>query len=202
MNRFLLLFAALLSASGLFAQGVVKGRVTDDSSLPLPAITVSVEGGQVYCSTLEDGSFEIPAKKGDILHFDCIGLQSTSVRIDSPERFLNVVMMTDTQLLEETVVVGYGVTRKRDLAGSVSSIKADEVKAGVITSTADLLRGRAAGVVVKQESFEPGSGMTVRIRGASTISADNTPLYIVDGIQTSLGNQISPEDIESMEILK
>ena len=202
MNRFLFSLAALFSCFAASAQDLVKGRVTDDTSSPLAAIIVSVEDSQVYCSTTEDGTFEIPARKGDVLHFDCIGLQSATVMIESPSKFLDVVMHIDTQLLEETVVVGYGVTRKRDLAGSVSSIKADEVKAGVITSTADLLRGRAAGVMVKQESFEPGSAVTVRIRGASTISADNSPLYIVDGIQTALGNQISPEDIESMEILK
>ncbi|MGN1225668.1 MAG: SusC/RagA family TonB-linked outer membrane protein [Candidatus Cryptobacteroides sp.] len=180
----------------------MKGRITDDTAQALAGVIVSIDEKQVFCSSLEDGSFELPAKKGDILNFNCIGLQSTSIQIEDPKCFLNVVMLIDTEMLEETVVVGYGVTRKRDLAGSVSSIKAEDVKAGVITSTADLLRGRAAGVMVKQESFEPGSGMTVRIRGASTISADNTPLYIVDGIQTTLGNQISPEDIESMEILK
>lgn len=202
MNKVLLAIAISLVCGTINAQDLVKGRITDETSQALAGVIVSIEGKQVYYSSLEDGSFELPARKGDILNFNCIGLQSTSVKIEDPKHFLNVVMLSDTEMLEETVVVGYGVTRKRDLAGSVSSIKAEEVKAGVITSTADLLRGRAAGVMVKQESFEPGSGMTIRIRGASTISADNTPLYIVDGIQTSLGNQISPEDIESMEILK
>lgn len=202
MKKVLLAIAVALICGNIGAQDLVKGRITDDTAQALAGVIVSIDGKQVFCSSLEDGSFELPARKGDILNFNCIGLQSTSIQIEDPKRFLNVVMLIDTEMLEETVVVGYGVTRKRDLAGSVSSIKAEDVKAGVITSTADLLRGRAAGVMVKQESFEPGSGMTVRIRGASTISADNTPLYIVDGIQTTLGNQISPEDIESMEILK
>ena len=202
MKRLSLIALALILSMVSYAQHRVKGVVHDNTGSPVAGVMVEELGTGTYAMTDSNGLFELLAGEGSVLEFKCLGLKTTSFKVVNPAESISIVMDVDSQLLEETVVVGYGVTRKRDLAGSVSQIKAEDVKAGVITSTADLLRGRAAGVSVRQESFEPGSGMTVRIRGASTISADNNPLYIVDGIQSSVGNQISPEDIESIEILK
>ncbi len=203
MKRLCTFILALLFTISLSAQQMAKGIVYDDSGSPVGGVLVSVDGdNSTYTLTDSNGFFEISANKGTVLNFSCLGLLPKQIKIDGFGSSLSIIMDTDTQMLEETVVVGYGVTKKRDLAGSVSQIKAEDVKAGVITSTADLLRGRAAGVSVRQESFEPGSGITVRVRGASTISADNTPLYVIDGIQSTAGNQVSPEDIESIEILK
>ena len=191
---------ALAVAFPALAQQTVKGVVLDENGAPVAGALVVIQGTTNGATTDANGLFEISAAKGQTLEITCLGMQPVTVTVSAGS--LSVRMETDAQILEDVVVVGYGVTRKRDLAGSVSSIKADEVKAGVITRTADLLRGRAAGVAVRQTSFEPGGNINIRVRGSSSISADNNPLYVVDGIQSNVGNQVSPEDIESIEILK
>lgn len=200
-KRHILLFlAGILLPLCARAQTTVRGLVHDETGAPVPGAYVLVDGTSTGTTADPDGRFTLAVEQGRTLILSCIGMRETRVRVDGPD--LDILMETDSEMLEDVVVVGYGVTRKRDLAGSVSQVKAEDVKAGVITSTAEILRGRAAGVAVRQQSFEPGGGITVRVRGASTIEAENDPLYIVDGIQSSIGNQVSPEDIESIEILK
>lgn len=194
-----LLLATLLCVSAL-AQSIVRGTVKDQAGNPLPGAFISAKGSLVGVSADADGKFEIKARTGDVLEASFLGMIPAAVTVDGAS--LEIVLEADDNVLEETVVVGYGVTRKRDLAGSVAQVKTEDVHAGGITSTAEILRGRAAGVSVRQQSFEPGGGITVRVRGSSTIEAENDPLYIVDGIQSNVGNQVSPEDIESIEILK
>lgn len=129
-------------------------------------------------------------------------MKTTTATVAPKSTVVNVTMEDDAEFLEEIVVVGYGTTKKRDLAGSVASIKSEDVKAGVISSPAEVLRGRAAGVYVHQATFEPGGGISVRVRGASSISSENEPLYVIDGIQCDNASNISPQDIESIEVLK
>lgn len=202
MRKLYIFLSAIMISIAANAQQTIKGVVFDETGSPAAGVVIIVKETKETGTTDTEGKFQIKAAVGDNLEFSCIGMQTTVVKVKDPSLILKIEMQVEAQKLEELVVVGYGVTRKRDLAGSVAQIKAEEVKAGVITSAADLLRGRAAGVTVRQESFEPGSGMTVRIRGASTISADNSPLYVIDGIQSPAGRQMSPEDIESIEILK
>lgn len=183
-----------------FAQQTVRGVVLDENGAPVAGAFILIQGTNTGTTSDSNGLFEIKAATGQTLEISYLGLLTQTVPVTSSS--LSVRMEPDAQLLDDVVVVGYGVTRKRDLAGSVSQIKADEVKPGVITSAADLLRGRAAGVAVRQTSFEPGGAINIRVRGSSSISADNNPLYVIDGIQSNVGNQVSPEDIESIEILK
>ena len=200
INNAIALLAAVLIPLQAFAQQTVKGVIQDENGAPVAGAFVLIQGTSTGVTSDNNGLFEIKASKGQVLEISCLGMQTQTVTVSGNS--VAVHMLTDAEILEDVVVVGYGVTRKRDLAGSVSSIKADEVKAGVITNTADLLRGRAAGVAVRQTSFEPGGGINIRVRGSSSISASNDPLYVVDGIQSNVGNQVSPEDIESIEILK
>lgn len=204
MKRFLLSLSLIFLCGVGFAQTQqYHGIVCDETGEPVPGAFILVSGTNNATESDGNGVFNITGKAGDVLEVSCLGMKSTTLTLPtSSSAQLKVELVSDTNVLEETVVVGYGVTRKRDLAGSVSSIKTDEVKAGVVVSTADLLRGRAAGVTVRQTSFEPGGGVNIRVRGSSSISADNDPLYVVDGIQSAVGNQVSPEDIESIEILK
>lgn len=202
MKKLTLFIISVLASATMIAQVSVKGVVTSDTGEPVAGAYVLVSGTTNGTVTGTDGQFELRANVGETLEISCLGMQSTSLVIPQKTDNIAVTMQTDYTTLDDVVVVGYGVTRKRDLAGSISQIKTDDVKAGVITSTAEMLRGRAAGVAVRQQSFEPGGGITVRVRGASSISSDNDPLYVVDGIQTTVGNQVAPEDIESIEILK
>ncbi|MFY9153935.1 MAG: TonB-dependent receptor [Prolixibacteraceae bacterium] len=180
----------------------ISGTVEDSNGQPLPGVTVMVKGTNLGVTSNSDGKFKLQVSaEATTLVFSFIGMKSQEVAI-SGKTTINIVMEEETVGLEEVVAVGYGVTRKRDIAGAISSIKTDDVKAGVITSTAQLLQGRAAGVMVRQNNAEPGGGISVRVRGASSISSNNEPLYVIDGFQTSIGNQINPNDIASIEVLK
>ena len=195
------ILTALLVTINLFAQSSIKGTVldaTDDS--PLIGASVIVENSRVGASTDLNGEFTIQAKIGQTLTVSYVGMKTANVKIDSNN--LTIRLESDSKVLDEVVAVGYGVTKKRDLAGSVTSIKADDVKAGVVMNTAEMMRGRAAGVQVRPTSMEPGGLITVRVRGASSISSNNDPLYVIDGLQTTAGLDINPNDIESIEILK
>lgn len=196
----IILTLLLLSVSAM-AQEAIRGTVldaTDDS--PIAGASVIVAGSSVGTATDVDGRFSINAKIGQTLNISYIGMRPVKQVIDSKDMVIR--MESDSKMLDEVVAVGYGVTKKRDLAGAVTSIKTDDVKAGVIMNTAELIKGRAAGVHVRQTSMEPGGLITIRVRGASSISSSNNPLYVVDGLQTEGGLDLNPNDIESIEILK
>lgn len=186
-----------------FAQQKLTGTVLEDPSLePLIGVAIQIKGTATGTVTDLDGKFTIQASPGDVLVISYLGMITQNVTVKSGMNNLSVKMLRDALNLDEVVVVGYGITRKRDLAGAITSLKVDDIKAGVVTNTAQLLKGRAAGVLVRQNSGEPGGGISIRVRGASSISSNNEPLYVIDGFQTDLGNQINPNDIQSIEILK
>lgn len=190
-----------LAAITASAQQKYTGTVTDSYGDGLPGVVVQVLEANTNTVTGVDGSFAIAAKEGQTIQFTCLGLETVTIKAPK-DAHINVTMKESAEFIEETVVVGYGVTKKRDLAGSVSSIKTDEVKAGIINNTAELLKGRAAGVYVHTNSNEPGGSINIRIRGTSSIDSNNEPLYVIDGVLSSADNNLAPEDIENIEILK
>lgn len=195
-----LLFLLTVSAVA-FSQSMIRGAVYDATDdFPLIGASVVVAETKVAAATDADGRFTIKASVGQTLEVSYVGMVSQKVKITSDD--LIIKLQPDNNLLDEVVAVGYGVTKKRDIAGAITSIKADDVQAGVVVNTAELIKGRAAGVNVRQTSMEPGGLITVRVRGASSISSSNDPLYVVDGLQTTGGLELNPNDIESIEILK
>ncbi len=180
---------------------VVKGVVLDQRGDPVIGANIVEKGTTNGTVTDASGKFSLNVADNATLVVSYIGYVSTEIPVDG-KTSLSITLKEDQEMLDEVVVVGYGVTKKRDLAGAITSLKTDEIKAGVVTSTAQFLKGRAAGVQVRQDSNEPGGGISIRIRGASSISSNNEPLYVIDGFQTEIGNQINPEDIASIEILK
>ncbi len=203
LKKVMLVLVVALFATPVIAQNVVNGSVSyaNDGS-PVVGAVIQVKGTKVGTVTDSDGKFSVQATPGQTIAVSYLGMTSVEQKVIPGTNLLTFVLEDKTQELEDLVVVGYGVTKKRDLAGAISQIKADDVKAGIVTNTAQMIKGRAAGVQVRQGSLEPGGNITVRVRGASSISSNNEPLYVIDGIQYSTGNQISPEDIASMEILK
>ena len=144
-----------------------------------------------------------------MIEISCIGYATQVFK--ASEVPSTITLAEDSHFLDEVVVIGYGTVKKSDLTGSVSTVKADEINKGVITSPTDLLRGKSAGVVVTAGNGMPGSAPTVRIRGGSSINASNTPLYVIDGLPVSNDGisgmadpmaSINPEDIESFSVLK
>ncbi|MBO4624093.1 MAG: TonB-dependent receptor [Bacteroidales bacterium] len=212
MKRFLTSIAVLLAACAtVFAQGgyQVKGVVVDALG-PVIGATVMEQGTSNGTSTGLDGDYVLTVSSPDaVIEISCIGYANqTFAAKDVPA---TITLSEDTHFLDEVVVIGYGTVKKSDLTGSVSTVKADEINKGVITTPADLLRGKSAGVVVTSGSGMPGSGATIRIRGGSSINASNDPLIVIDGLPVSNDgisgmsdplSSINPEDIESFTVLK
>ncbi len=200
-----------LMTTSVFAQGgyQVKGVVTDAMG-PVIGATIIEQGTTNGTTTGIDGDFVLNVSNANaVVEISCIGY--TTLTFKASEVPATVTLEEDSEFLDEVVVIGYGTVKKSDLTGSVSTVKADEINKGVITSPADLLRGKSAGVVVTAGSGMPGSGATIRIRGGSSINASNDPLIVIDGLPVSNDgisgmsdplSSINPEDIESFTVLK
>ena len=212
MKRILTSIAVLLAACvTVSAQGgyQVKG-VVEDAIGPVIGASVIEQGTTNGVSTGLDGEFVLTVSSADALvEISCIGYATQVFK--ASEVPAKITLAEDTDFLDEVVVIGYGTVKKSDLTGSVSTVKADEINKGVITSPADMLRGKSAGVVVTAGSGMPGSGATVRIRGGASLTATSDPLYIIDGLPVSSDpisgmpdplSSINPEDIESFTVLK
>ena len=215
MNRIMTLCASFLLSAvmgvSVFAQGgyVVKGVIVDQVG-PIIGATVIEQGTTNGVSTGLDGDYVLTVSSADaVVEISCIGYATqTFVASQVPA---TVTLGEDTEFLDEVVVIGYGTVKKGDMTGSVGTVKADEINKGMISSPADLLKGKSAGVVVTPGSGQPGSGSTIRIRGGSSLNASNDPLIIVDGLPVSnngisgMGDvlsSINPNDIESFSVLK
>ena len=202
---------ASLTSTTVLAQGgyQVKGVVVDAMG-PVIGAAVVQQGTTNGTSTGMDGDFVLNVPSGDaLIEISCIGYATQVFK--ASEMPATVTLAEDSHFLDEVVVIGYGTVKKSDLTGSVSTVKADEINKGVITSPADMLRGKSAGVVVTAGDGMPGSGATVRIRGGASLSADCNPLYIIDGLPVANEGiagmpdplaSINPEDIESFTVLK
>ena len=194
--------ASLLGTSSALAQNpAIRGKVVDTSNAGVIGAAVLVPGTTNGVQTDLDGNFEIRVAPGTTLEVSCIGY--TTKRVAAAANMV-VVLEDDAEMLEETVVIGYGVQKKSDLTGAVASVRADDLKNQSTTDAAAALQGKAAGVHVMTNG-SPGSGAEIRVRGYSsntTSSANVAPLYIVDGLQVSSIQYIDPSMIESIEVLK
>lgn len=207
VTALLLLFMIPLSA---LAQEVkITGTVTDAANGDeIIGATVKVQGAAGGTITDIDGRFQITARVGQSLEFTYIGYQKQVIKV-TKAGVMNVRMVEDATSLSEVVVVGYGVMKRSDLTGSVSSIDEKAIKQGVNTSIEQAMQGRIAGVQVTQNSGAPGGGISVQIRGINSLSG-NEPLYVVDGVamsgqtdsHTSVMSSLNPADITSIEVLK
>ncbi|MCM1503002.1 MAG: TonB-dependent receptor [Bacteroidales bacterium] len=211
-----LLFLLPLQA---FAQGTVKGTVKDSEGNPLAGVGVIYNGTETGTITDIDGHFSVKALKGKTLNFSFFGMEPQDVAIDGPE-VLNIVMKEDRMQIEDAVVIGYGSLSRRDLTGSVSSVKADELVKTGSSNVFGALQGHVAGLNITSQSGEPGSGFNIKIRGNNSINAGTTPLFVIDGMQMDLSSGeiattsttgsgtldplsfLNPNDIESIEVLK
>ena len=179
----------------------ISGTVTDASGVPVIGAAVYVVGNvSSGVMTDEDGRYNLQVPQNSTIAVSCIGYATQTVAIGA-EAVYNVVLNEDTQLLEETVVIGYGVQKKSDLTGAVASVGADDLKNQSITDAAAALQGKVSGVHIIN-SGSPGSGAEIRVRGYSSNSGNIGPLLIVDGLQVDNIQYLDPSMIESMEVLK
>ena len=198
-------FFALAFWAAAYAQNrTVSGKVTgSDDGLPLPQVSVLLKGTTTGVPTNIDGEYRISVpESGGTLVFSFLGYVTQEVEIGN-RTVIDVVLEPDVTSLSEVVVVGYGTVNKKDLTGALSSVSPEEITEVPVTSVARTLQGRAAGVRVNQGSGQPGQNVIIRIRGNSSISGGNEPLYVIDGFPSgNFGSDLNPEDIQSIEILK
>jgi len=202
ISTFLLLLFFTLNASYSFAQGsiTVTGTVTDNNSLPLPAVSVMEKGTQNGTQTDFDGKYTITVNSGATLIFTYVGMNPLEMSVDG-KTVIDVAMENDPQALDEVVLVGYGKQKKISVVGAQSTIEPAELQQPV-ANISSMLAGRVAGLTGVQRSGLPGyDGADIWIRGLSNISGGNSPLILVDGVQRSLGN-LDPRDIASFTVLK
>ena len=182
------------------AGNVVKGNITDETGEPLIGATVSLGNGKGTVTDL-DGNFtlkDVPA--GATITISYVGYKDLVVKADSKKEF-NIQLEPDNKVLDDVVVIGYGVQKKSNVTGAISSIKSDDFKNSTITNAASALQGRVSGVQVVNSTGAPGSAPTIRIRGYSS-NGSSDPLYIVDGLKVSDISYLDPSSIQSMEVLK
>ena len=201
-NTLCVLFAGFVSLS-MMAQNkhTVTGVVTDETATPFPGVAVMVDGTNTGGLTDANGAYEITASPDETLVFSCIGYKEQRILVGSSTT-LNVVMEPDVNLLDETVVIGYGVARKRDVTGSIANVKGDNIVRAQNFSALESLRGKASGVTVLNDATQGFDTPRVIIRGTATINASSNPLYVVDGVAMENFGLVNPNDIESIEVLK
>ena len=197
----LLILISCLSLSA-YAQGTVKGTVTDEIGEPVVGATVRVDGTDVGTITDLNGAFSVSASPQATLSISYVGFQPQKVRVAGRQQ-VNIVLKEDSETLRDVVVVGYGTMKKSDISGSVATIDQDAVMKRVPTNIGQALQGAAAGVQVSMQDGSPDGKAAIRIRGIGTINGDASPLYVVDGVQVGTSADfVNPSDIERIEILK
>ena len=205
----LTLLVGLFLSIGAFAQQIaVKGHVKDTTGEPVIGANVLVKGTTNGTITDFDGNFMLNVPKDAILSVSFVGYKSAEVKAAST---VMVTLEDDSQVLDAVVVIGYGSVKKNDMTGSVTAIKPDKLNKGLITNAQDMMTGKIAGVSVISKGGAPGEGATIRIRGGSSLTAENDPLIVIDGLAMDnkgvkgLANPLSmvnPNDIESFTVLK
>ena len=205
---------AMAIPAQVFAQSgryEVKGVVVDATGTPVIGASVVEQGTTNGITTDVNGQYVLNVNSSEsVVVVSYIGYVTQTLAASS-ELLQRVVLEEDSAMIDDVVVIGYGVVKKNDLTGSISTVKADQTNKGLATSPTDLLRGKSAGVVITSGDGAPGSASTIRIRGGSSLNASNDPLVVVDGLPVSnsgisgVGNalaSINPSDIESFTVLK
>ncbi|MCV9387422.1 SusC/RagA family TonB-linked outer membrane protein [Reichenbachiella ulvae] len=200
---------ALLSLLGgvVMAQGQrVTGTVIDDAGEGLPGVSIIIKGTTSGTVTDLDGKFSVEANSSDVLTFSFVGYVTKEVEVNGRSA-IDIQMQPDVTSLEEVVVVGYGTQKKSDIISSVASVNTDQILKVPSTDMGEMLRGKVAGVFVTTDNAGPGGSTNLLIRGKRTLANfdgtdSNAPIIIADGVQIGGINDVNPNDIESMEILK
>lgn len=191
----------IVSTMSILQERTIKGSVSDENGEPLIGVTIIIKGTSNGTVTDFDGNFSLEASKGAVLEFSYVGYKPQEITVGERTE-LFVKLLSDSEQLDEVVVVGYGVQKKRDLTGSISSIKSKDIVAIPTTNALEALQGKVAGLDLTNSSGQAGSSPTFTIRGERSLTASNAPLILVDGIEYGSTIDINPSDIESMEVLK
>ena len=181
----------------------VTGTVTADDGSAIIGANVLVVGQTMGTTTDVKGNYSITVSEKASLEFSYLGYETQVVAVGKRNK-IDVTLTSDSQVLEDLVVVGYGVQRRSDVAGSVASIKAEDMNIYPSSNISEMLRGLSAGVQVTSGGGAPGSSSSIQIRGSRSLTASNSPLYVIDGVPSNATefNMINNNDVASIEILK
>ncbi|MFI1772001.1 SusC/RagA family TonB-linked outer membrane protein [Thalassobellus citreus] len=186
---------------------IVKGTITEASTIsPLPGVNIIVKGTNNGVTTDFDGNYEIATQKGDVLVYSFIGYVTIEKTVANS--IINVSMQENAESLNEIVLIGYGSTRKKDLTGSITQIDSKEFQKGFVTNAEQLIANKVPGVQITPISGKPGAGSSFLLRGGASLSASNTPLFVIDGVPIGLSDgpgvlsALNPDDIASFTVLK
>lgn len=199
-----MLFLSLWIISlGVFAQVItVRGTVTDANGEPLAGVTVLVQGTSTGTVTDVDGNFVLEGVSPSVtLDVSYVGMQGQVIPVNG-RTTINVVLLDETELLDELVVVGYGEQRRREITGSVTNVTAENFNQGVTRDAADLLQGKVAGLQITTPSGDVTQNTRIRLRGVSTLQNDQGPFIVIDGVPGGDLQTVAPQDIESISVLK
>lgn len=197
-----LAFAEPLQAVAPAEAGTVTGVVVDSEGEPLIGATVLVKGSSTGTATDIDGKFSLKASAGQELQISYVGYQTQTIKIQSGKFNLgNIVLATDSQVLNDVVVIGYGTQRKGDVTSAVASVKAEDFTVGAIGDASELVKGKVAGLTIAKGSGDPNAESTIRLRGVISMYAGSDPLVLIDGIEGGLSD-VPPENIASIDVLK
>ncbi len=192
----------VIAPVNLLQQLTVTGTVSDENGIPLPGVNVQIEGTGTGTSTDINGKYAITLPDVNaVLIFSFIGYEPQKVPTQG-KTVIDITLAPSMSSLEEVVVIGYGTQKKKDITTSVSTVKMDEVEKRSMVNLSQAIEGQAAGVQVIQASGRPQGDFSIQVRGATSITAGNEPLYVVDGTPTTSISDLNPADIESMQILK
>jgi TonB-linked SusC/RagA family outer membrane protein len=179
----------------------VTGKIINDKNEPLVGATVTVKGTRNSVVTDQSGTFRIEAEKGNVLVISSVGYREMEVSVGDQGDALNVTLELTDRSLDEVVVIGYGTTKRRDLTGSIVSVKPKEITARPGPNAMESLQGRVAGLDITRTSGQPGAGVNIQLRGTRSFTASGTPLFIINGLPGDYAT-LNPYDIESIEVLK
>ena len=200
-RQIVLTTADLNVASEQAQQRTVSGKVTDSSGGALPGVSIVVKGTTIGNISDVNGNYSISnVPENAILQFSFVGMKGQEVVVEG-KTTINVTLEEETIGIEEVVAIGYGTMRKAELTGAVTSVKAEDFVKGAITDAAQLIQGKVAGLGVVKTNSDPTGSSQITLRGAITLAAGTQPLVVIDGVPGSLNN-VAPEDIESIDILK
>lgn len=179
----------------------VSGKIVDEQGNPLIGVSVAADNGARGTISDINGAWKLDAAEGSLLTFSYVGYNNHTLKVGDKDVY-TVTMSENNQLLDEVVVIGYGSMKRKDITTAVSVVSTADIDERPIVDAAQALQGKAAGIQVVQPSGAPGAGMSIRVRGATSVQASNEPLYIVDGMPSDDISGLNPSDIESMQVLK
>jgi TonB-dependent starch-binding outer membrane protein SusC len=198
---FMGLLLAFTGFQQINAQKTINGTVVDESGIGVPGANIIVKGTKTGSVTDFDGNFSISASASDVLVVSYLGYLTQSVTVGN-QTSIKVTLAQDAAQLDEVVVIGYGTAKKKDVTGAVSQVTAKSFENQPLTRVDEALQGRAAGVTVAKANGAPGAGIKVRIRGVNSITGNNDPLVVIDGVLGGDLSTLNPNDIASMDVLK